>query len=102
MKFHDYYAKEAHYNRNKSNRSGHSKINENIDLKNYIYEKLDQGWPPEVIADRWNLLESRVKAPLPATEADLIKTSHESIYAWVYEQDGALYLKLPCKKRNEG
>lgn len=88
--YYRYYAAEAHANRTISNKSGYSKISANQTLSQYIQEKLQIGWSPEVIAGRWN----RKNHDLHIT--------HESIYQWVYEQGNNLYLCLPRKKKKRG
>lgn len=85
-----YYSAQAHYERNKSNRAGHSKIDSNLRLAGYIRDKLGLGWSPEVIAGRWK------------KENDVHGISHESIYTWVYRQAGDLYMQLPRKKKKRG
>jgi len=85
-----YYAVKAHYDRNKSNRTGYSKIDSNPLLANHIRARLAECWAPEVIAEKWN------KEALGPT------ITHETIYTWIYKQDDSLYLKLPRKKKKRG
>ena len=84
-----YYAAQAHYERNCSNRKGDSKVEKNPALKKFIQEKLSQKWSPEVISGRWN------------REHDDLKITHETIYTWIYKQP-KLYLLLPRKKKKRG
>jgi len=85
-----YYAVQAHYERNKSNRSGYSKIDANLRLADYIRNKLVLRWSPEVIAGRWK------------KENHDSHISHESIYTWIYKQTGDLHIQLPRKKKKRG
>jgi transposase, IS30 family len=83
-----YYAEKAHYNRNQSNRKGHSKIDTTPGLAAYIREKLEI-WSPEIIAKKWSAMNE-------------ITITHESIYTWIYGQENNLYLKLPRSKKKRG
>lgn len=86
-----YYAPEANAKQQAlSNRLGHSKINKNPALKNYILSCLDLTWGPEAIAYRWNLNNT------------LVHISSEGIYQWIYKQPGDLYKKLPYRKKRRG
>ncbi len=74
-----------------SKKRGFSKIDQNLQLKEYIMEKLNMHWSPGAIAGRWNL----------QTEDDDTIT-HESIYRWIYAPKQAqqrLYLLLPRRKK---
>jgi transposase, IS30 family len=85
-----YYGPKAHYERNKSNRLGYSKIDQNKQMQNYIRSKLMAKWSPEIIAGRWN------------KENSLQSISHETIYSWIYRQPDKLFLFLPHKKAKRG
>lgn len=85
-----YHAAKAHYDRNKSNREGYSKISSHENLEQYIREKLAEQWSPEVIAGRWN--KEKLGPPI----------CHETIYSWIYKQNNDLYLNLPRKKKKRG
>ena len=85
-----YYSAQAHYERNKSNRAGHSKIDADLRLADCIRDKLALGWSPEVIAGRWK------------KENHGSHISHESVYTWIYKQAGDLYMQLPRKKKKRG
>lgn len=85
-----YYANQADFEKAKPNKLGYSKINTIPLLGAYIREKLIERWSPEVIAGRWNM------------ENEKARISHESIYAWVYNQPDDLYLQLPRRKKKRG
>jgi len=63
------------------------KINENIDLKNYIVRKLKRGWSPDDISGRMKL------------EKKLFYANKNAIYAWLYSIWGQRYCKYLKSKR---
>ena len=84
---------EADINSRKCNKKGHSKIEKNKEIKNYIIKKLELTWSPVAIAGRLNL-ENKSKV-----------ISAETIYQWIYSnmaRDLKLYKLLPKKKKRRG
>lgn len=78
---------DAHY-RYLQRRQRKRTIEKNIELKNYIENKLKQGWSPDAIAGRLKQEYSKKSMHI----------SHESIYLWIYnlaEQGNNIYRLLP-------
>lgn len=76
-----------------SHKVGFSKIDKNLELKEYIILKIKLGWSPVVIAGRWNMKKLN------------LTITPESIYDWVYYgkmKGEKLYLYLPRHKKNRG
>lgn len=70
------YAGEAHEMAEKRRHRNKPKIVNNLGLKTYIVEKIqNERWSPRVIAGRWNL------------ENEGLKISPEAIYQWIYSKD---------------
>jgi IS30 family transposase len=81
-----YYSQQAQQKAEKRWKHTHKKIRiNNLKLREYIEEKLKQGWSPEQIAGR-----------LKAENSDM-RISHEAIYQYIYEDNRALCLYLPRK-----
>lgn len=90
----EYVAKRAqYYAERRSKKTNVRKLEklDNVELLNYIKEKLKEGWSPEQIAGRIeekNLFE--------------VTISHESIYDWIYKtEEGKKYSKYLRRKQKK-
>lgn len=69
------------------------KVARHVELEKYVYEKLSEGWAPDVIAAKWN------------SKKNDVSISKEAIYAYIYSEIGrkkGLPQLLPRSKKKRG
>ena len=90
----EYVAERAqHYAERRSKKTNVRKLDKlkNLELLNYVKEKLKEGWSPEQISGR-----------IKKEEIFEVSISYESIYDWVYEtEEGKKYCKYLRRKQKK-